>query len=605
MLFDYLISDIEKTYFSDISRQMHMRIVLFITTMELGFLAACALLAPYLSMWFLIIGPSGTLLHGFFVKRHVKSMLKSRFWKYTGSNPDPTLNPSQRQILKTFSMHAIVPYLLALWFFAELSLSNQLSLSELHLLFIVLTVLIVPTLSAFAGIHIATSILFMLAITALYGYPRDFAYSQQDIAVSIIFIVFLSAILYLQSQSFLHALKLKYSNQKTSRELSLNSVALQHAHRLQTQYLNAASLELRQPLQTLALIAEDLRWNNPDPKIEPSVQKIAQSVDSLIQSFDTMLNLSRLDAEGIGVQNAHCSLNGIFERLLMDFQHTAHDKHLQLRTQNSKIWLFTDEGVLYSILSNFVSNALRYTETGHVVIGIKRRPEGQIDIQVIDTGVGINPSDIERIFDEYERLDYAQQRAIGGVGLGLSIAKRMANVINAQVVVRSTQGRGSVFALRCPAHMVRTPPMDQLTRTDSPPQPTLSTLQGRSIALCEDKTEYLFELKKLLELWGCLVTIVRDYEDLYQQMQAGAPFEIVISEQNLGALHESGIHILTKTHHAIEHTDCRIHTLILLTANTSPKLSQAAQICDIHVIYKPIQPKTLYARLHQILVHKI
>lgn len=607
MIFEHLLSRNEKAYFPDITRQMYLKIPVSLFNMLLVFTVMFFIVREHIPtpwLWFIA---TCNLVYSVVILKHRKHLIKTRIWQNADIVPPfqfksvRPLSPSQNKILTIFSIYALLPNLILIVCMGLMVDSGAYSLQAIVTWFAVVVVCTVPLVSAFVGIFIFTSCFTIFFVVLMYGYVNHFNYAQNELVVSLVILLFLVAVLHLQNQSFLQALQIKYQNQATSKELSQNNYVLLQAHRLQTQYLNAASMELRQPLQTLTLISHNLNWHNPEPEIEPSVHKIAQSVDSLIQSFDTMLNLSRLDAGGIGVQPTRFALQSLFERLIMDYQHSAHDKGLQLRMVPTQIWLNTDEGVLYSILSNFVSNAIRYTEHGHVVIGVRRRLNDMVDIQVIDTGVGINTVDLTRIFNEYERLAYAHQRAIGGVGLGLSIAKRMASLLQSEVMVNSIAQQGSVFGLRLPRS--ERPKLSSEANIGSTHEPQFSALQGKKIALLKDHSEYLPELKKLLELWGGLVQLIDSVENIIQLEPWVLDVDIIIGEYNLGALQPSGMDELSKFWLRTDSSEIIRPILILLTGNTSPKLSKIAHESGMIMIYKPIQPQALFTRLNQILTN--
>lgn len=136
-------------------------------------------------------------------------------------------------------------------------------------------------------------------------------------------------------------------------------------------YLSAASHDLRQPLHALALLTSDAKRKNDNVEVAPTLVKIEQAIDSLSQSFNAMLNLSRLDAGVVKPDFSAVSLQRIFNRLQVEFEEVAHQKGLELVFVPTYVWVQCDEGMLHSILSNFVSNAVRYTEKGRILVGVR------------------------------------------------------------------------------------------------------------------------------------------------------------------------------------------------------------------------------------------
>jgi hypothetical protein len=280
-MINFFTTAVERQYFGEISKNMYMRITLFTDAISVGFSAACLLMYPYISIYLLIFAPIIITAHSWHVKRFARGMLRSRFWKHsdisTPAHPpkkpqfkhrDTEMNwltPSHRRVIHMYILHSIIPYLLVTWFFFELCMARTVPLEVMYFIYIVLTVLIVPTLSSFPNWHILTVFFFMGMITFFHAFWHDFTLNPTDFYSGLIFSVTLAAILHLQRSLFLNALQLKHRNQATSIQMMENNTELRQVHRLQTQYMNAASLELRQPLQSLVMIAHDLSLRNPDP----------------------------------------------------------------------------------------------------------------------------------------------------------------------------------------------------------------------------------------------------------------------------------------------------------------------------------------------------
>ncbi len=209
---------------------------------------------------------------------------------------------------------------------------------------------------------------------------------------------------------------------------------------------------------------------------------------------------------------AKVSLQRVFERISVEFGEVALQKGIDLKILPTKIWVQSDEGMLHSILSNFVSNAVRYTEYGRVLMGVRRDGEGQVRVLVYDTGPGVPEEKASQIFQEYHRLEYAEQRVKGGVGLGLAISERMARLLHVPLLVRSVVGKGSCFGVCVPS--VSAPILSLQMGKEI--EPFSDNLQGKRVAILEDDETAVDYLYSLLSGWGMDVSVVLSMEMLQE-----------------------------------------------------------------------------------------
>ena len=382
--------------------------------------------------------------------------------------------------------------------------------------------------------------------------------------------------------------KAKSENIKLLDALQLKNVALEQSNISQSRYLSAASHDLRQPLHALALLTNDVQRKNDRPEIAVSLKKMELAIDSLSQSFNAMLNLSRLDAGGIKPKLKTFPIDAMFHRVIAEFSDVAQERGLTLKVRPSKFWVHSDQDMLYSILSNFVSNALRYTDTGGVLVGCRLADESMVSISVYDTGLGVPPDKAKQIFQEYQRLEEATQRAKGGVGLGLAIAERTARLLNAKLSVKSSVGRGSAFGI-----MIR-----RAEATQSKEAALISPqdeLKGKRVALLDDDPDVLESLGGLLQSWGMDVSFVLSAEMLQELAEEEGGFDFVVSDYHLGLESENGLDVIRA---AIQAAPLKPPYCILLTGDTRTELAQEAVQAGAYLWHKPIRPTRLRAHLN-------
>ena len=254
------------------------------------------------------------------------------------------------------------------------------------------------------------------------------------------------------------SLAMRYENVDLIRELQAQTeaalaarAAAESASRAKSQFLAAASHDLRQPLHAMGLFAAALAARVRDPEVRPLVASIRASVEALEELFAQLLDLSRLDAGALEPARASVALGPLLARLAADFAPQASAAGLALRIVPTRLAVDTDPVLLERILRNLVANAVRYTPAGGVVIGARRRA-GAVRVDVIDSGIGIAEHDRARVFDEFVQLAAAPRHHAGGrgMGLGLAIVRRLAALCGHQVELASTPGRGSRFSITLP-----------------------------------------------------------------------------------------------------------------------------------------------------------
>jgi two-component system, sensor histidine kinase len=289
--------------------------------------------------------------------------------------------------------------------------------------------------------------------------------------------------------------------------------AAEAATRAKTQFFAAASHDLRQPLHAMGLFAEALRHRSAqgkaDPEVSSLVNSINQSVDALEGLFGELLDMTRIDSGGVDVQLAPVRIKDLFARLRLTFEPVAFEKGLALSFHGAQRVAHSDGLLVERILRNLVSNAIRYSEDGGVLVAC-RPHNGKLLLQVWDSGVGIAESNLPHIFDEFYQVHGSTPLAAHqkkGLGLGLAIVKKLAGLLEAPLAVRSVAGRGTVFSFEVP--------VGREPRTISPPPPSSAahlglTLDGRRIVVVEDEPAVREGLLVLLRSWGATVEALPD-----------------------------------------------------------------------------------------------
>ncbi|MCF8159066.1 MAG: sensor histidine kinase [Polaromonas sp.] len=226
---------------------------------------------------------------------------------------------------------------------------------------------------------------------------------------------------------------------------------LQDKDRTKTRFLTAASHDLRQPIQAATLFIDSLKHSSLDERQRQTLAQLDLSVRSLRELLDGLLDISKLDAGAMRPERTRVGAHALLAKLGAEFASQALPKGLRLRVHypRSDIALDTDPQLLMAILRNLLSNAVKYTRHGGILLGARRRA-GQVALQVWDTGIGMQPDQLERIYEEFYQIDNAQRDRSKGFGIGLAIARRTTELLGCPLKCVSQPGRGTHFELLLP-----------------------------------------------------------------------------------------------------------------------------------------------------------
>ena len=366
------------------------------------------------------------------------------------------------------------------------------------------------------------------------------------------------------------------------------------ANRAKTQFFAAASHDLRQPLHAMGLFAEALRQRTRDSEVAPLVNSINESVDALEGLFSELLDMTRIDSGAVEVHARSFELGDMLRKLRLHFEPNAFEKGLALRLRGAQQVVHADPVLVERIVRNLVSNAIRYTDDGTVLVGCRRRGR-KVLLQVWDSGPGIAPDQQARIFEEFYQVPQQGAPAPGqrkGLGLGLAIVKRLADLIDAPLTLQSWPGRGSVFALELPIGE-RVSPAAAANGVAASPR---VTLQGRRIVVVEDEAAVRAGIEALLSSWGAQLLAfdsVAACAAWADQCAADEPTpDLFIVDFRLEDGH-NGIEALQ----ALRRRFGVAVPAIMVTGSTMSRVESDAQAHDFHVLVKPVLPNKLRAMI--------
>lgn len=360
-----------------------------------------------------------------------------------------------------------------------------------------------------------------------------------------------------------------------------------------SQFFTAASHDLRQPLHALGLFAASLRDEERAHGNTETVDQILSSVDALESLFDELLDISKLDAGYIRPNLTHFPAATVFKRLADMYAAAARKNKLRLRFAPTAAVLHSDSLLLERVLSNLVSNALRYTKRGGVLVGC-RRHGGEIALEVWDSGIGIPENQLEAVFDEFYQLGNPERDRNKGLGLGLATVRRIADLLAHRIEVNSTPGRGTVFRLFVPRGDAQ-----RVAALPAPPrEDDVNLLAGSVIAVIEDERAVREGMVSAFTQWGCQVVAAASAEEASDALeQAGLKPDVIIADHRLRE-HKIGAD-------AIEMLRKRFGAAIpalLVSGDTTPELFRDARERQLVLLSKPVRAARMRAALLHLLV---
>jgi signal transduction histidine kinase/CheY-like chemotaxis protein len=376
---------------------------------------------------------------------------------------------------------------------------------------------------------------------------------------------------------------------RMSEELGHLYQQLEAANLAKSRFLAAASHDLRQPLHALNLFVTQLRNEKDQAEKIRLIEQINVATGAMNDLFNALLDISKLDAGVLAPTISEFPIDQLLKRIGMTFAATAREKALRLRIISNDAWIRTDFILLERILLNLVSNALRYTVKGGVVVGCRRRPN-LLRIEVWDTGVGVPENQREKIFREFYRLGTAEQDRGHGLGLGLAIVDRLCGLLGHPLELTSVVGRGSRFSVSLPLATPR--PVVQPA-----PAAAIDLAMGKFVVVVDDDALVLDAMGGILKSWGCsVVTAKSDTDALVALAGNGRQLDLIISDYRLGD-GRTGFDAIERLRSSFgAHIPA-----FLISGDTAPERLREARASGYYLLHKPVLPMTLRSVISQLL----
>ncbi|MGD9831090.1 MAG: hybrid sensor histidine kinase/response regulator, partial [Hyphomicrobiaceae bacterium] len=365
------------------------------------------------------------------------------------------------------------------------------------------------------------------------------------------------------------------------------------AYQEKTRFIAAASHDILQPLNAARLYATSLVERQLAGKEAVLARNIDASLEAVEEILGALIDISRLDSNRMEPELTTFPLAEIFERLGVEFEPMARSKGLDFKIVATSAWVRSDRRLMRRVLQNLVSNAIKYTQAGKVLLGVRRKGS-QIVVQVSDNGPGIAPANHPLIFKEFRRLDETagQER---GLGLGLSIVERIGRVLDHPVQVISDVGRGATFTVTMPAAPRLAEATAHLRR------PSAATRLSGCITLCIDNEPAVIDsMRGLLQGWGCQVVVADSADKAIAACAEGRTTpHVILADYHLDS--GTGIEAIA----AIRQALAIAAPAIIITADHSLEVQREVKAAGHHLLRKPLKTAALRSLLMQVTLQRL
>jgi signal transduction histidine kinase len=359
-----------------------------------------------------------------------------------------------------------------------------------------------------------------------------------------------------------------------------------------SRFLAAASHDLRQPTHALGMFVARLAQLPHDTQTLHLIQKLDASVVAMQDLLDGLLDISRLDAQAVSVQLRPFPLTDLFDQLRESWSVSAEDKGLRLRVRPTAVWLMSDPVLLQRILLNLVANAVRYTRTGSVLVACRPSADGlHARLEVWDSGIGIAKEHQQEIFKEFYQVGNSERDRSKGLGLGLNIVHRTAQLLGHRLQLDSNLGQGTRFSLQVPLM----PLGAAVERRHSPRIEAFDHLVGLHVLVIEDDILAQEGLVSLLESWGLEVSVAESLSQALKHVNSGTVLDLIVSDYRLRD-GENGLDVVQQ----LCRSTGRSIPACLLSGNTDPGLMDACREAGLTLLHKPVRPAKLRSLIRRL-----
>jgi two-component system, sensor histidine kinase len=388
------------------------------------------------------------------------------------------------------------------------------------------------------------------------------------------------------NRSFEELVNLRIRAEEMATDLQRQKEIAERANLAKSNFLAAASHDLRQPVHALGLFVGALRGVAMAPEGRRLIEQIEASINAMDGLFTSLLDISRLDAGVVEVQRRPFAIQSTVDRVCRDYLHEADAKGVSLVCKDCAAIVETDPVLCERILRNLVSNAVRYTDRGRIVIGCRRRGAA-ISVQVWDTGIGIPRDQQARVFQEYYQLGNPERDRAKGLGLGLAIVRRLTDLLGCELKLRSEPGKGSCFEVVIP--LAKGPARAEEPSSADP----RGAPAGRLIVVIDDESAIREAMSSLLASWGHRVIAVGSGDEAIERLSTYSERpDLLVCDYRLRG-EENGVGVIERLRSEYNGSI----PAMLITGDTAPTRLAEAAASGLLLLHKPVPNSKLRAAI--------
>lgn len=405
-------------------------------------------------------------------------------------------------------------------------------------------------------------------------------------------LIFLAVSFFLAARShrqYRELIRSKFENEVLLERLAEEKQIAERAIVAKSRFLAAASHDLRQPLHAMGLFLSALGNREHDPRKLEIIEDMGKSTEALNGLFNSLLDVSRLDAEIIEFNPTHLPAASMFDGLRAQFMQQALEKNINLQIEGGSHVLFSDHILLERVLRNLMSNAIQYTSAGSISLLCSDNVDGAKVITLKDTGIGIPADSREDVFSEYYQLNNPARDRSKGLGLGLAIVRRLCELMDLLLEMDSVEGKGTTFRLHVPGG-------DPARIVAANRSLASKSAEGRIVLVVDDEPQVLQSMRHMLEGWGCEVMLAESARDALKVIALSAEIpEVILSDYRLRD-NDNGVDAVAAIRESLE---TRIPAIII-TGDTSPERLKEVKKTGLQLMHKPVNPDELHETMQRL-----
>lgn len=403
-------------------------------------------------------------------------------------------------------------------------------------------------------------------------------------------------------RSILEGFALARRSADLARELQFKNIEFQELASARSRLLATVSHDLRQPAHAIGLLSEQALAAGSFDGVKSTLRDLNDLSQSLSASLTTLMDLTRLDAGLVQARIVDVHLESVMRRLEAEYGASARAKGLGLGFGPCDLWVRSDPVLLQAMLGNLISNAIKYTGQGQVDVTVVEREVG-VQVKVVDTGMGIATDKLDMIFREFVRLD-ASESGAEGLGLGLSIVRRYAQLLSHGLSVDSELHRGSAFTVSLPRGHAPAASLEVVCAPASALGHDGPSLDGAQVLVIENVEILLKSLSRSLSAWGCRVRVARNMHEAMQEARVQWP-DLVVSDHHLGDREPNGIELIQALRQQGQREGRPAMRALLMTGDVSAQLESLARDSGVRVLHKPVRPQLLRSSLVELMISQV